>query len=72
MEKKVHLYFSIVMSIFMVFFMSFVVTFANIGFSDYLISAWLKSFVIAWIVAFPLIYFFAPIFKKMIMKKLSK
>lgn len=71
MEQKVHLYFSIVMSIFMVFIMSFVVSIVNIGFNEYLITAWLKSFVIAELVALPLIYFFAPIFKKAIMKKLQ-
>ena len=72
MEKKVHLIFSIVMSAFMIFIMSFVVTYMNIGWVDQIIEKWLSSFVMAWIVGFPLLYVFGPIFKKAIMKSLSK
>ena len=72
MEKKVHLIFSIVMSLFMISIMSFVVTYLNIGWTDQTIEKWLSSFVIAWIVGFPLLYIFGPIFKKTIMKSLSK
>jgi uncharacterized protein HemY len=64
MEKKVHLYFSLLMSIFMVAVMSFVVSAVNIGFNEHLIAAWLTSFAIAWVVAFPIIFFFAPMIKK--------
>ena len=73
MEKKVHLIFSIVMSLFMISIMSFVVTYLNLGgWADQIIEKWLSSFVIAWIVGFPLLYVFGPIFKKAIMKSLSK
>ncbi|HAN33327.1 MAG TPA: DUF2798 domain-containing protein [Gammaproteobacteria bacterium] len=73
MEKKVHLIFSIVMSLFMISIMSFVVTYLNLGgWTDQIIEKWLSSFVIAWIVGFPLLYIFGPIFKKAIMKSLSK
>ncbi|SFV79774.1 hypothetical protein MNB_SUP05-12-1060 [hydrothermal vent metagenome] len=73
MEKKVHLIFSIVMSLFMISIMSFVVTYLNLGgWTDQIIEKWLSSFVIAWIVGFPLLYVFGPIFKKAIMKSLSK
>ena len=73
MEKKVHLIFSIVMSLFMISIMSFVVTYLNLGgWPDQIIEKWLSSFVIAWIVGFPLLYVFGPIFKKAIMKSLSK
>ena len=73
MEKKVHLIFSIVMSLFMISIMSFVVTYLNlVGWTDQIIEKWLSSFVIAWIVGFPLLYIFGPIFKKAIMKSLSK
>jgi len=72
-EKKVHLIFSIVMSLFMISIMSFVVTYLNLGgWTDQIIEKWLSSFVIAWIVGFPLLYIFGPIFKKAIMKSLSK
>ena len=73
MEKKVHLIFSIVMSLFMISIMSLVVTYLNLGgWTDQTIEKWLSSFVIAWIVGFPLLYVFGPIFKKSIMKSLSK
>ena len=73
MEKKVHLIFSIVMSLFMISIMSLVVTYLNLGgWTDQIIEKWLSSFVIAWIVGSPLLYIFGPIFKKAIMKSLSK
>ena len=73
MEKKVHLIFSIVMSLFVISIMSFVVTYLNLGgWTADIIEKWLSSFVIAWIVGFPLLYIFGPIFKKSIMKSLSK
>ena len=73
MEKKVHLIFSIVMSLFMISIMSFVVTYLNLGgWTADIIEKWLSSFVIAWIVGFPLLYIFGPIFKKSIMKSLNK
>jgi len=73
MEKKVHLIFSIIMSLFMISIMSFVVTYLNLGgWTNQIIEKWLSSFVIAWIVGFPLLYVFGPIFKKAIMKSLSK
>ena len=73
MEKKVHLIFSIVMSLFMISIMSFVVTYLNLGgWTEDIIEKWLSSFIIAWIVGFPLLYVFGPIFKKAIMKSLSK
>lgn len=72
MEKQVHFLFSIVMSVFMISIMSFVVTYVNIGWVDETINKWLHSFAIAWIIGFPLIYIFAPIFRKAIIKSLSK
>ncbi|SFV77782.1 hypothetical protein MNB_SUP05-4-929 [hydrothermal vent metagenome] len=72
MEKKVHLRFSFIMSLFMISIMSFVVTFMNIGWTDQTIDKWLSSFSVAWMVGFPLLYVFGPIFKKAIVKSLSK
>ncbi|BBB24328.1 conserved hypothetical protein [Isorropodon fossajaponicum endosymbiont JTNG4] len=72
MEKKIHLTFSIVMSLFMVSIMFFMVTYLNIGWTDQTIDKWLSGFVIAWVAAFPLLYIFSPIFKKIIIKSLSK
>jgi len=71
MDKKIHLIFSLIMSTFMILIMSFVVTMVNVGWSDQTISKWLNSFFYAWIVGFPLMYFFAPIFRKIIIKKVA-
>jgi len=59
------------MSTFMILIMSFVVTMVNVGWSDQTIAKWLNSFFYAWIVGFPLMYFFAPIFRKIITKKIA-
>lgn len=67
-----HLRVSVVMSLFMIGIMSFVVTYMNIGWTDQTVNKWLSSYLIAWLVGFPLLYFFAPIFKKAVIKSLSK
>ena len=72
MKMKVHFIFSLVMSLFMISIMSFVVTYLNIGWTDQTIDKWLSSFVVAWLVGFPLLFVFGPIFKKVIEKILSK
>jgi len=71
MDKRIHLIFSLVMSTFMILIMSFVVTIANVGWGDQTIFKWLNSFFYAWIVGFPLMYIFAPIFRKIITKKIA-
>jgi hypothetical protein len=72
MEKKIHLVFTLVMSAFMIFFMSLVVTIVNIGFNDQLLISWAKGFAVAWVVGAPLMFIFAPIFRKTITKKLTR
>lgn len=72
MERKIHLIFSVVMSLFMISIMSFVVTLQNIGWTEQTIGKWLSSFAVAWIVGFPLLYFFAPVFRKAITRLLSE
>ena len=71
-DKKIHLIFSIVMSLFMISIMSFVVTLMNIGWTDQTIDKWLSSFAIAWMVGFPLLYFFAPLFRTLITRALNR
>tara|TARA_B100001079_G_scaffold185735_1_gene159957 strand:+ start:2227 stop:2391 length:165 start_codon:yes stop_codon:yes gene_type:complete len=51
--------------------MSLVVTYLNIGWSEQTIDKWLSSFVVAWAIGFPLLFIFAPIFKKAINKYLT-
>lgn len=71
-KMKAHLIFSLVMSLFMISIMSFVVTYLNIGWTDQTITKWLSSFVVAWCVGFSLLFFFGPVFKKVIERLLSK
>ncbi len=71
-EKKIHLVFSFVMSLFMISIMSFVVTYLNIGWTDQTIEKWLSSFAVAWVVGFPLLFIFGPVFKKEIARFLNK
>jgi len=60
------------MSLFMIGIMSFVVTYLNIGWTDETIEKWLSSFLVAWIVGFPLLYIFGPVFRNAIARILSK
>jgi hypothetical protein len=56
----------------MIGIMSFVVTYMNIGWNEHTLSKWLSAFAIAWSVGFPLLFIFAPIFKKNITKFLTR
>lgn len=64
-QKKFHLFFSLIMGAMMVFLMTFLITLINLGWVDYFFAAWLKSFVIAYVVAVPVIFFLAPIARKL-------
>jgi hypothetical protein len=52
------------MAIVLPFFMTFVVSLVNIGFTDRLVAAWMKTWAIASVAAFPLILILAPLIKK--------
>lgn len=64
-QKKFHLFFSLIMGAMMVFLMTFVITLINLGWVDHFLAAWLKSFLIAYVVAVPVIFFLAPIARKL-------
>lgn len=64
-QKKFHLMFSIVMAAMMVFIMTFIITLANVGWMDGFVHLWLKAFSIAYFVAVPVIFFLAPIARKL-------
>jgi membrane protein implicated in regulation of membrane protease activity len=63
-NKAFHLIFSLVMGAIMVFLMTCVITLANIGMPADFLSHWQHSFLIAYPVAVPVIYLFAPISRK--------
>jgi len=64
-HKKFHLVFSVVMAAIMVFIMTFVITLANVGWVENFSSLWLHAFAVAYVVAAPLIFFLAPVARKL-------
>lgn len=70
-QKKFHLVFSVIMGAMMVFLMTFVITLVNLGWVNYFLAAWMKSFVVAYVIAVPVIFFLAPIARKLAGKLLG-
>ncbi len=64
-QKKFHLVFSAVMGAMMVFIMTCVITFANVGLRENFIQLWMHAFIIAYAVAVPLIFFTAPVARRL-------
>jgi len=63
-QKKFHMVFSIVMGTMMISIMTFVITWVNVGMGPQFIAAWLRAFVIAYIVGVPVIFYLAPLARK--------
>jgi predicted membrane channel-forming protein YqfA (hemolysin III family) len=64
-QRKFHLVFSLVMGAMMIFLMTLVITFVNVGLSDDFVRLWLKAFGIAYLVGVPVIFFLAPVARKL-------
>jgi predicted membrane channel-forming protein YqfA (hemolysin III family) len=64
-QKKFHLVFSLVMGAMMIFLMTLVITFVNVGLSESFVRLWMKAFGIAYVVGVPVIFFLAPVARKM-------
>lgn len=64
-QKKFQLVFSLVMGAMMVFIMTFVITSVNVGFGPNFVGMWMKAFAVAYVVAVPVIFFVAPLARKM-------
>jgi hypothetical protein len=64
-QKKFHMVFSVIMAAMMVFLMTFVITLVNLGWVSYFLAAWMKSFVIAYVIAVPVIFFLAPVARRL-------
>lgn len=62
--RRFHLVFSFIMGAMMVFLMSFVVTLVNIGWRADFLQSWAKAFATAYVVAVPVIYFLAPLARR--------
>lgn len=64
-QMKFHLVFSLIMAAMMVFVMTFVITAVNLGFGPHFLAAWARVFVIAYVIAVPVIFLLAPIARKL-------
>jgi hypothetical protein len=63
-QKKFHLVFSFIMGALMISVMTFVITAANVGFPPDFLFRWGRAFMIAYVVGVPVIFFVAPIARK--------
>jgi hypothetical protein len=64
-QKKFHLVFSLIMGAMMIFLMTFVITLVNVGWSSSFPVIWMKAFAIAYVVGVPVIFFLAPVARKL-------
>jgi len=69
-KKYEFLLFSLLMSTFMTFIMSGVVSYINIGLEDDFLKIWSFAFVNAFVVAFPSVMIVVPIVRKLVAKLL--
>ncbi len=60
--------FAFIMSLFMSFFMSCIITFINLGLVDWFIVKWLGAFWKAFVIAFPTIFVVVPTVRKVVAK----
>ncbi|GAB4128220.1 MAG: hypothetical protein Fur0040_11100 [Sideroxydans sp.] len=70
-QKKFHLVFSLVMGLLMISLMTFVITAVNIGFPEDFTAHWGHAFLVAYVVGVPVIFFMAPIARKLTGKLLG-
>jgi len=64
-QKKFHFVFSLVMGATMVFLMTFVITLINVGWVENFFQMWIKAFSIAYVIVVPVIFFLAPMARKL-------
>ena len=64
-QKKFHLVFSLVMGAMMIFLMTFVITLVNVGYTEAFLRTWMRAFGIAYVVGVPVIFFLAPVARKL-------
>lgn len=70
-KKRFHLVFSLVMGAMMIFVMTFVITLVNVGMTEHFVQLWMKAFGIAYVVGVPVIFFLAPVARKLTGKLLG-
>ena len=70
-QKKFHFVFSCLMGAMMISIMTFVITLVNVGWGEHFIQTWMKAFGLAYVVGVPVIFFLAPIARKLTGKVLG-
>lgn len=63
-QKKFHLTFSFIMGAMMISLMTFVITAVNVGFTPDFLAKWGRAFAVAYVVGVPVIFFLAPMARK--------
>jgi len=63
-QKKFHFVFSVIMGAMMISLMTLVITLVNVGLVEDFIGRWLRAFLIAYVVGVPVIFFLAPLARK--------
>jgi len=64
-QKKFHLVFSFVMGAMMILLMTLVITLVNVGLTTNFLVLWMKAFAVAYVVGVPVIFFVAPVARKL-------
>ena len=70
-QRKFHLVFSLLMGAMMIFVMTFVITAVNVGFSSQFPFIWMKAFAVAYMVGVPVIFFLAPVARRLTARTLN-
>lgn len=70
-QKRFHLVFSMIMGLLMISLMTFVITAVNVGFTPDFMVRWGKAFAIAYVVGVPVIFFLAPVARRLTGKLLG-
>lgn len=63
--RRFHLVFSLLMGAMMISLMTFVITLVNVGWVADFPGRWLRAFLIAYVVGVPVIYFLAPLARRL-------
>lgn len=64
-QKRFHLVFSLVMGLLMISLMTCVITAVNLGFPADFLDKWLHAFGVAYVIGVPVIFFVAPLARKL-------
>lgn len=64
-RNRFHLVFSLLMGAMMISLMTFVITLVNVGLTADFLGRWMRAFLVAYVVGVPVIYFLAPVARRL-------